>query len=180
MSISIHYSGKLRNPSDLSVYMNEVIDLCQSLHWRHQYLPPDPEVPIEGVIIYIEGCDPVVLTFLPGGRLCHPFLYPYMKGVEQMDKIETAEHWIITHTQDAGPDVHMNLIRILHYLHEKYFDDFKVNDSSQYWETNDEQQCRESFVKSEERLEFSGNSPLRFADGIRDRKSIVKRKLRRR
>ncbi len=180
MGVSIHYSGKLRNTSDLPSYMDEVVDLCQTLRWTHQYIPPDSGVPIEGLVVYIEGCDPVVLTFLPGGRLCHPMLYSYLKGVEQMEKVESADHWIITHTQDAGPVVHMELIRILRYLHEKYFEDFKVNDSSKYWETNDEEQCRQAFANSTDLFEFPGDIPGRNPDTFRNKKSIVKRKLRRR
>ena len=41
--------------------------------------------------------------------------------------------------------MHQLLIRLFKYLNDKYFEDFKLNDESHYWETDDENLMRERF-----------------------------------
>lgn len=179
MGLSIYYCGRLRNPIDIPMLVDEVIDLCRSLHWNHQYITPNTDVPIEGVIVYIEGGDPVVLTFLPGGSLCHPFFFTYLRRMHDLASIEASQQCIVTHTQDAGPEVHMELIRILHYLHEKYFEEFTLNDDSTYWESNDADKCRECFAKSANDNTLFPSGSIQFPVDFRSSVVRLKKKLRR-
>ena len=48
-------------------------------------------------------------------------------------------------TQFAGVVMHQLLIQLFKYLNNKYFKDFKLNDESYYWETDDENLMRERF-----------------------------------
>ena len=147
MSILIHYSGKLRTPFDLPALIAEVSDLCQSLDWKYDYIAPQPDTPLEGLVIHLEKCDPVWFTFLPEGSLFHPLLYQCIKGVEKTDHFEAGQAWIGAPTYHAGADAHMQLIKLLRFLGNKYFERFELNDDSEFWETNNEKLCRDRFAK---------------------------------
>lgn len=147
MGITIQYSGALRDPSDLQLLIDEVSDLCSSLKWRYDYINPEPDIPVTGVMVYPPVCEPVTLTFLPSGVLCPSGLYFCIQEVEEMGLHESGEIWLETLMQDAGPDIHIEVIKMLRYLHEKYFDHFQLRDDSDYWETGDEEKCREEFVR---------------------------------
>ena len=180
MGITIQYSGKLRDPSVLPSFMHEVEDLCKTLGWKHEYISPDEDSPVEGVIIFIEGCDPVVLTFLPGGSLCHPFFYSYLKKFHKLDEIEAADQFTVTGTQEAGPDIHMQLIRIMRYWLEKYFGKYQLNDDSEFWETGDEEKCREAFIREGIELPLPLHDPKFLSMDFQVKTKLLKRKLRRR
>ena len=147
MGVTIQYSGALRDPSDLPLVIDEVIDLCTSLKWRYDYIAPEPDTPVKGVEVYPNGSEPVVLTFLQDGRLCPAGLYFCIKEVEEMGLDGAGEFWLETFMQDAGPEAHIEVIKMLRSLQEKYFDHFQLSDDSGYWETGDEEKCREEFVK---------------------------------
>ena len=173
MGVLIHYCGNLRDPASLTPFANEMIDICQSLKWDHKYISPQSDDPVEGVIIYPGGGEPVVLTFLPGGRLCHPMFYPFIRQTANMADFETAQVFIVAET--LSPDIHMELMKVLHYLDDKYFENFTLDDDSQYWETSNEDQCRKYFAVKEE------GQPLRLGSRRfkKDRRSRKGRRERR-
>jgi len=147
MGLTIHYSGKLRNPEAIQPLIAETIDICQSLNWPFEVLPPDPEVPVAGILVNPEGSEPLWLTFQPDGTMCNPILYSYVLKEEGKGIPAEAEQWLFTKTQYAGVETHMAMIRLIRYLNEKYFERFELHDESQYWETNDEEICRKTFEK---------------------------------
>jgi len=147
MGLTIHYSGKLRSPAAIQPLIEETIDICKSLKWPYEILPTDPEIPVEGILVNPEGCEPVWLTFQQEGAMCNPILYSYVLKEEGNGIPSEAEQWLFTKTQYAGVDTHMAIIRLLRYLSEKYFEKFELHDESQYWETNDEEICRKTFEK---------------------------------
>ena len=147
MGLTIHYSGKLRGPECIQPLIEETIDICQSLNWPYEILPIDPEVPVEGILANPEGSEPLWLTFLKDGTMCNPILYAYVLKEEGQGIPAEAEQWLFTKTQFAGADAHMAMIRFMRYLSEKYFERFELHDESQFWETNDEEQCRKTFEK---------------------------------
>lgn len=146
MGINIQYSGVLRDSSDLPLLIDEVSDLCSSLKWRYDYVAPEPDTPVTGVVVYPPGGESIILTFLQGGALCPADLYFCIKEAEEMGLHDSGEFWFEVLMQDAGPEVHIEVINMLRYLQEKYFDHFLLYDDSGYWETGDEAKCREEFV----------------------------------
>lgn len=145
MGLTIHYSGKLRNPASISSLITEAVDISESMQWPYEIIHRLPDVPVEGVLIAPEGSEPLWLTFHVEGFMCNPVLYSYVKEVEGKGIPAEAEQWLFTKTQYAGVEAHMALIRLLRYLSQQYFERFELHDESQYWETNDEDLCRKRF-----------------------------------
>jgi len=145
MGLSIFYSGRLRNPDLINEIITEASDIAEGHHWNITELPSAPAIPVQGIIIQPENCDPLWLTFHANGQLCNPILYSFLLEKEDPKAIEEAEQVLVTKTQYAGPETHMAVINFFRYLNEKYFSDFELNDDSKYWETNDAQLCRKRF-----------------------------------
>ena len=158
MGLTIHYSGKLRNPASISALIAEAVDISKSMQWPYEIIQPLPEVPIEGVLIAPEGSEPLWLTFHESGFMCNPVLYAYVKDVENKDIPEHAEQWLFTKTQYAGVEAHMAMIRLLRYLSQTYFERFELYDESQYWETNDEALCRKKFDEYDRLMGMVGDA----------------------
>lgn len=145
MGLSIFYSGTVRGVNQLPLLIDEITDLCDDLHWPWQYYSSSPEYPLEGMTFNPPGAQLIYMTFLKDGRLAEPYnMYNFkMKRYEIPDSEE--EIMINPIIQYAGPDAHMQLISILRHLSSKYFSKFKLIDESEYWETGDEQKCRDWF-----------------------------------
>jgi hypothetical protein len=147
MGLTIHYSGKLRNPEAIQPLIAETIDICQSLNWPCEVLPSDPEVPVAGILVNPEGSEPLWLTFQPDGTMCNPILYSYVLKEEGKGIPAEAEQWLFTKTPICRRRNTHGDDPVIRYLNEKYFERFELHDESQYWETNDEEICRKTFEK---------------------------------
>jgi hypothetical protein len=158
MGLTIHYSGKLRNPESLSALITEAKDISESMHWANEVIERLPDVPVEGILISPNGSEPLWLTFHEAGFLCNPLLYSYVMEVEGKGIPANAEQWLFTKTQYAGAEAHMALIKLMRHLSQKYFESFELHDESQFWETNDEALCRKKFGESEKFLGMIGDA----------------------
>ena len=61
-------------------------------------------------------------------------------------------------TQFAGSTTHKLIIHLLKYLNKKYFNEFKVIDEGNYWETEDEKLLEETFEKYNDLLDSVGSA----------------------
>jgi hypothetical protein len=146
MGLSFHYSGKIRSVSAIDLLASEVEDICNSLDWEYhiwkrkgprkksalstkgkiiKYTPDD----VTGISVSPPESEPLFLTFLPDGSLCSPVKLMFYNP-ENNDLVIEVIH---TKTQFAGPDVHITLMELLHYLDGKYFAKLKVDDEGLYW-----------------------------------------------
>jgi hypothetical protein len=138
MGLSIHYSGNIRRVALINDLTTETTDICESMNWNYRIIKELGDEGLNGIVFSPENCEPVFLTFLPNGRMCSPIsllnkdLYT-LNGFDP-DLIYTTS----TKTQFAGPDTHIALLKLLRYLKEKYFGNFKLDDEGYYWGTNDE------------------------------------------
>ena len=154
MGLTIHYSGMLRSSNLIDQITAEAADIGKSLHWTVQHIPAYPDVPVRGVIMAPEKSEPVWLTFHQQGFLCNPILYEQvMKSTGQSISAEH-EQWLFTKTQYAGAEAHINIIRLLKHLSNKYFKRFECHDESHFWETGDEDQCRKRFGEYDKIISF--------------------------
>ncbi len=138
MGLTIHYSGKLRNPEVLPSLIQEAIDVAESMKWAYEAIDPAPGIPVSGVIVAPEGSEPLWLTFHQEGFMCNPVLFEYVLEVEGKEIPADAEQWLFTKTQYAGVEAHIALINFIRHISQKYFERFELHDESKYWETNDE------------------------------------------
>src|SRR5688572_26962934 len=113
MGLSIYYSGKLRDPKLIDDIITESADIAESLHWMISELPSAQGIPIRGLVLQPQNCDPIWLTFHTNGTLFNPILYSFLLEKEDPKVVEEAKQVLVTYTQDAGPDIHMGIINFL-------------------------------------------------------------------
>jgi len=99
---------------------------------------------IYGISFTPTDCETVSLTFLSDGTMASPAYISIFVDPEDETR-RSYIYFISVKTQFAGIFVHLLLIRLLKYLNDKYFDCFKLDDESFYWETGDESLMRERF-----------------------------------
>jgi len=156
MGLSIHYSGRIKDYALIDAMQAEVEDICKSLEWPVQfydaasselrpgetaevYSPDD----VRGISFRPPKCEPVYLTFLPDRSLCSPVKLIYYDPITNADLIELVH----TKTQEAGPDTHIAILKLLHYLKQKYFESFELNDEGYYWEKWDKKILLSQFAR---------------------------------
>jgi hypothetical protein len=156
MGLSIHYWGKIKNYDLIDAMTAEVEDICKSLNWPYQvfdtkksklkpgetakkYTPHD----VKGISFTPQESETSFLTFLPDATLCSPVKLIYYDPATNDLMIEA----ISVKTQFAEPDTHIAILKLLHYLKEKYFESFELNDEGYYWEKWDEKVLLSQFAR---------------------------------
>ncbi len=157
MGLSIHYTGKIKDYALIAAMTTEVEDICKSMNWKYQLfdttkskLKPGANRPVKytphdvkGISFTPEESETAFLTFLPDGTLCCPAKLIYYDPATNDLMIEMVH----TKTQFAGPDTHIAMLKLLHYLKEKYFESFELNDEGYYWEKWDEKVLLSQFAR---------------------------------
>ncbi|MBC7873856.1 MAG: hypothetical protein H7Y01_07670 [Ferruginibacter sp.] len=194
MGLSIHYSGKIKDYTLIDAMVAEVEDICKSLDWPYQvfdtkqsevqpgdtakkYTPLD----VKGISFTPGESETIFLTFLPDTTLCSPVKLIYYDPVTNDLMIEVVH----TKTQFAGPDTHIAILKLLHYLKEKYFTSFELNDEGYYWEKWDEKVLLSRFARYNFILDKVASalanvklSPGESAGSLADRiEDIIKKKF---
>ena len=145
MGLTICYRGTLRNPDQLTFFLDDVADICMEIGWASMPIHRSDIMPARGVMLMPAGSEPLWLTFLTNGNLYNPTHFIYTRHPE-MESINEEKHSrIFTKTRYAGADMHMAIIKFFRYLSKRYFIDFELYDPSQYWETNDTALCLTHF-----------------------------------
>lgn len=160
MGLSIHFTGRLRKVKNLPALIEEIKDVSNVYGWKyHTYNTHFPNDTFEnhtsfeniyGISFTPTECETISFTFLSNGIMVCPARVLFFANSEN----ETERSYIYTisvKTQFAGVFVHQILIRLIKYLNDKYFEDFKLSDESYYWETDDESLMRKQF-KAYDRL----------------------------
>ena len=177
MGLSIHYSGTIKDMALIDELITEVADICQSLNWTHHIIKEPNADQLNGICFYPENCEPIFLTFLPGGRMCSPVNLMNRDIYEGNGLEAELIYTTSTKTQFAGADAHMAVIKLLRYLKEKYFSVFELDDEGKYWETMDEKVFLKQFARYEFLLDAvadaltgmktePGDTPSSLADRI--------------
>ena len=194
MGLSIHYNGKIKDYALIDEMTAEVEDICKSLNWPCQvfdakksklkpgetakkYRPHD----VKGISFTPQESETALLTFLPDATLCCPAKLIYYNPATNDLMIEV----IHVKTQFAGPDTHIALLKLLHYLKEKYFESFELNDEGYYWEKWDEKVLLSQFARYNFILDKVSNAltdvklvPGESAESLGDRiEEILKKKF---
>jgi hypothetical protein len=151
MGLSIHFSGRLRKAEHLPALIEEVKDVSNVYGWKyHVYDTHFPNDTFEnhtsfenvyGISFTPADCETISLAFLSNGTMVCPARISFFVHTKNEPYIYT----VSVKTQFAGVFVHQLLIRLFKYLNDKYFEDFKLEDESYYWETDDENLMRERF-----------------------------------
>ena len=154
MGLSFHFSGRLRKAEYLSPLIEEIKDVSNVYGWKYYMFEtrfPNDSFEnhtsfeeVYGICFTPTKCETVSLTFLSNGAMVCPACIAFFAHSDD----ETERSYIYTisvKTQFAGVVVHQFVIQLFKYLNNKYFEDFKLEDESYYWETGDENLMRERF-----------------------------------
>ncbi len=138
MGLTFHYTAKIRRQELIDEMTAEVEDIARSLKWKYHIIDDDQ---LKGIVVSPEECEPLGLTFTPNGKLCSIVNVIVNKPDDEF------YYSGFTKTQFAGPDTHIALLKLLHYLSEKYFSEIEVYDEGLYWGTWDKKILLEQFAK---------------------------------
>jgi hypothetical protein len=162
MGVTVHFEGKLKGEDAFDALLIRVKEIARAKTWLTETFENsevtllrvrgqeewDYKGPIKGIILYVhEDCDPVRFEF-------DRDLY-----VQEFVK-----------TQFAGVTAHLELISLLRDL-QQFFEDLKVEDEGEFWETKDEavltehiRRCEEMIIE-EARKNPSAQIKVRTPDG---------------
>jgi len=150
MGLTIRYCGELLSFDQIDELVSDVADICLTIGWRMMPIHPSNIMPGKGVVITPEGCESILLTFLPNGMLYDIWHFIYTSDPENETINEYHGQWIFTKTGHGGLDTHLAIIKMFRYLSQRYFKSFDLKDESSYWETNDVSECAAHFGVSVE------------------------------
>lgn len=141
MGVTVHFEGKLRDEAAFLRLVSRIEQVARQetllterfenqemrLARVRQEKDWDYIGPTRGIILYLhQDCEPVRLEF---------------------DRDLYIQEWV--KTQFAGSHTHMRLVTLLRDL-QPFFEDLKVSDEGEYWETGDESLLTGHIVKCHE------------------------------
>jgi len=98
---------------------------------------------IYGIHFIPPECESIQFTFLSNGRTGSDIGLKIF-GDKDMPEREYV-YWLFTKTQFAGPKMHKFIVHLFRYMADKYFDEFNVEDETDFWDTGDEEKLNELF-----------------------------------
>ena len=156
MGLSIHYSGSLRSPDLLPELIEEVKDIVEVFKWEYgiceEKFPADTfgkksyNQNIYGIYFTIPECETISICFLSNGRMASPANLKFYGNSDNKDE-QNFLYMISVKTQFAGIKMHKFIIHLFKHLNKKYFQNFKMFDEGDYWETEDEKLLESNFKK---------------------------------
>lgn len=134
MGITINYKGKLDSPSLTDAFCDELEDIAQSMGWDYNRFDFDEkdETPVKGLFIGPKDkSEPLQFMIDKEGYLRNALL---LEHFDHTDEMTFLNH---TKTQYAPIGIHIVIIKLLKYLHQKYISNLEVWDEGDYWQTGD-------------------------------------------
>ncbi len=154
MGLSINYSGSFKKKASLEAMIDEVKDIAEIYEWKYTIanarFPKNSFDKIEydgklyGISFTPPNSETISLTFLSNGKMCSGARLKFFGNSDnENDKLYL--YMLCSKTQYAGSTNHKIIIHLLKYLSQKYFQDFKLTDEGNYWETGDESILEKNF-----------------------------------
>ncbi len=168
MGVTLHYRGRLRQPTDVQPLTAELEDICRTSGWKFKLLDfPDPEPgdePFSGITFQPHPeSESVWMLFNERGELSHPFAGRPDDG---------SLPWSFTKTQMAGAATHKAICDLFRYLEGKWFEVFELIDETNYWKTGDEQLLQEYFDYLNDAIRFMDDALNSLPEGEANMKKI--------
>ena len=146
MGLSIFYSVKLHDAQQIHAITTELLDICDQHKWPCDEFTPTEINPLQGMWFAPPGSQKIWMTFLSSGVLAEPELKMHPEDFKRWMNSSWRDNLMNPIVQYAGPDAHMQMISMMKYIRPKYFKHFHFVDESEYWETGNEDKCRDWFV----------------------------------
>jgi len=165
MGLSIHYGGNLIDAKLLTNLIEEVKNVAETYSWKYHVFHtvfPNEEFSNEiffdkiyGISFTPPNCETLFFTFLNNGSVTCPMSLQFFAN-SQNQKEQAHIYKVSVKTQYGGVVLHQFIIHFIKYLNSKYFDDFKLTDESNYWETEDEEIMKSQFKKYDSLIDNFG------------------------
>ena len=165
MGLSIHYGGNLIDAKLLTNLIEEVKNVAETYSWKYHVFHtvfPNEEFSKEiffnniyGISLTPPNCETLFFTFLNNGSVTCPMSLQFFAN-SQNQKEQAHIYKVSVKTQYGGVVLHQFIIHFIKYLNSKYFDDFKLTDESNYWETEDEEIMKSQFKKYDSLIDNFG------------------------
>ncbi|MEO8148647.1 MAG: hypothetical protein ABI723_13460 [Bacteroidia bacterium] len=157
MGLSFHYSGNFKKSESLPKMIEEVKEVAEANNWKYFLFENDFDAKqlgskkytdnIYGLCFTPPGCETVFMSFLSNGRLSSPMHLKFYGGSKEYDE----ELYLYTQsvkTQYSSVEIHKIVIDLFRYISKKYFENFKLSDEGEYWETSDEKKLAYNFNRN--------------------------------
>ncbi|MDR0865286.1 MAG: hypothetical protein LBO74_10215 [Candidatus Symbiothrix sp.] len=154
MGLSIYYSGRIKNADSLPLLVEEIKDISKIYGWKYctyetcfpnnTLAEKESFQKIYGIHFTPTNCETVCIAFLSNGVMVNPHGVEFFaESTNELNRYCIYNNFV--KTQYAGVFIHQLIINLFKYLNDKYFEQFKMDDESHYWETGDENIMREKF-----------------------------------
>ncbi len=177
MGLSIHYSGSFKKSASLEAMIDEVKDIAEIYEWKYtihkthfpknSFQKSEYNSKLYGISFTPHSSETICLTFLSNGKMCSGANLKYFGNA---DNYKQYLYMLSSKTQFAGSTTHKIIIHLLKHLNQKYFQDFKLKDEGNYWETEDESILEKNFKAYNDLIdgfEYSiKNYPINSAETI--------------
>lgn len=161
MGVTIHYSGELKEATQLQSLIEEVRDIAVIKDWHYYNFENQFENntfseeagldKLFGIVVVPKDCEPLCLSFLSNGKLCGLLNFKIITEDQAIE--EDLAYSLFIKTQNAGVETHKDVILFLDYISDKYFIDFKCYDEGEFWETRDEDALLNIFERHDAYIE---------------------------
>lgn len=154
MGLCIHYQGNFKNAKNLPSMIEEIVDIAKTNNWNYFIFEnefpngafsskPDKEK-LYGICLSPPECEIVSFSFLSNGKMCGVEKLQINKHLNNLEEDKNL-YYLHTKTQYAGIEIHKKIILLFDYLNITYFENFKLYDEGQFWETRDEKLLKTIF-----------------------------------
>jgi hypothetical protein len=149
MSVTIHYFGKLADPSVLPGLVEDFEEIARVSGWSFERVdhvftredgPSPGRLTLKGIRVTLaKTATPLLLTFDQEGHLAHIYYEP-VSLEEGTSSPRRLLHQVHTHTtlRAQDPQVHVTLVKLLDHLQKRFVPNLEVIDNSGYWYSRDE------------------------------------------
>ena len=157
MGLTIHYRGHLKSPDLINRVCFELEELSKIMDWSYSLLDEDLDQPCTASLEHRPDGGAEITGDLPLKGLCIAFgaevsaSFLFDVNGRLQDPLNLAlggdDGWDHVKTQFGTPDIHMTIVKLLHYLNDKFFAELEVGEEGEYWESGDEARLRQRFGK---------------------------------
>lgn len=162
MHINIQYRGFIASTARVPSFMDELADIAEIMNWPYELWEEDWKIApdahfesVRGVGVQVKGhsalrgicmyphpqMDPLWLVFRPDGSMSSPFQI----AVDAADGYPPRRIWLSSKTGNAGPDMHITILRLFDYLNKRYDLHLEIQDPTDFFQTGDEVKLRQLF-----------------------------------
>jgi hypothetical protein len=158
MGLSLHYSGTFRDTASLAKMVSEIEDIVEVYKWEYNIYKEEfanenesevlNEENIYGISFTPPECETVFMCFLSNRKMSSPANLKFYSKLR--DRAEQEYLYMLSvKTQFAGVEVHKVIIALFRYLKKQdYFENLKIIDEGEYWETGDEKLLQDNFKQN--------------------------------